>query len=225
MLGLLALLAACAAFLAYTSSRTVPLLICMFVAPILVAGAWDDSGALRRAWEPARAKVVKEVRVLHRAPLQQILMGTGVRSLDPHPGQDIKPPRDQARVAADNAHLSLILETGLLGWLSMLATIGIALRAIHAGMRRARDPYQRSLLCAIFASAVGLMISMCGVNAFYQIALQVFFWGLLGLGLGLATRVAGTAGRLVAVWRFGDERPRPVRASAAASSQAGPITS
>jgi hypothetical protein len=39
----------------------------------------------------------------------------------------------------------------------------------------------------------------------------VFFWGLIGVGLGLATRVSGTAGRLITVWRFGDERPRPVR--------------
>jgi len=39
----------------------------------------------------------------------------------------------------------------------------------------------------------------------------VFFWGLIGLGLGVAARVAGNGGRLVNIWRFGDERPRPVR--------------
>ena len=49
------------------------------------------------------------------------------------------------------------------------------------------------------------------MNVFFQISLQVFFWGLVGLGLGLAVRVSGNGGRLVNIWRFGDERPRPVR--------------
>jgi O-antigen ligase len=123
------------------------------------------------------------------------------------------------RVAADNAHLSLILEMGVLGWLAMLAILGVALRGIRQGIRRARDPYQRSLLCAIFASAVGFLISMSGVNVFFQISLQVFFWGLIGLGLGLAARVSGNGVRLVNVWRFGDERPRPVRTRVAPEPQ------
>ncbi len=210
-LGLLALLIACAVFLTYASSRTVPLVICVFLIPMLVIGAWDRSATLARTYEPIRDKLSKEVRVLRAAPLHQILVGSGPRSLDPHPGQDIAPRRDQARVAADNAHLSLILEMGILGWLLMLAILGAALSGVYQGMQRARDPYQRSLLCAIFASAVGFLISMTGVNVFFQISLQVFFWGLIGLGLGLAIRVTGTGGRLINIWRFGDERPRPVR--------------
>lgn len=119
-------------------------------------------------------------------------------------------------MAADNAHLSLILEIGILGWLLMLAILGVALSCVYQGMQRARDPYQRSLLSAIFASAVGFLISMTGVNVFFQISLQVFFWGLIGLGLGLAIRVTGAGARLVNIWRFGDERPRPVRVRRAA---------
>jgi len=210
-LGLLALLVACAVFLTYTSSRTVPLVVCIFLVPVLVIGAWDDSATLARTYEPIRAKLSKEVRVLRAAPMHQILLGSGTKSLEPHPGQDIRPRRDQARVAADNAHLSLILELGILGWLLMLSILAVALRAIYQGLQRARDPYQRSLLSAILASAVGFLISMSGVNALFQISLQVFFWGLIGLGLGLAIRVSGNRGRLVTVWRFGDERPRPAR--------------
>ena len=205
-LGLLALLVACAVFLAYASSRTVPLLICIFLIPVLVIGDWDDSATLSRTYEPIRDKLAKEVRVLRAAPVHQILLGTGPKSLDPHPGQEVRPRRDQARVAADNAHLSLILEMGILGWLAMLAILAVALRGIQQGIRRARDPYERSLMCAIFASAVGFLISMSGVNVFFQISLQVFFWGLIGLGLGVAARVAGNGGRLVNIWRFGDER-------------------
>ena len=188
-----------------------PLLICIFLIPVLIFGAWDNSATLSRTYEPIRDKLAKEVRVLRAAPVHQILLGTGPKSLDPHPGQEVRPRRDQVRVAADNAHLSLILEMGILGWLAMLAILAVALRGIQLGIRRARDPYERSLMCAIFASAVGFVISMSGVNVFFQISLQVFFWGLIGLGLGVAARVAGNGGRLVNIWRFGDERPRPVR--------------
>jgi len=215
-LGLLALLVACAVFLTYASSRTVPLVVCIFLIPTLVVGAWDKSATLSRTYEPIRDKLSQEVRVLRGAPLHQILLGSGPKSLDPHPGQFVAPRRDQARVAADNAHLSLVLEMGLLGWLLMLSILALALRGVHEGMCRARDPYQRSLLCAIFASGVGFLITMTGVNVFFQISLQVFFWGLIGLGLGMAIRVSGTGGRLVNIWRFGDETPRPVRTPARA---------
>ena len=210
-LGLLALLVACSVFLAFASSRTVPLVICLFLVPTLLIGAWDKSATLTRTYEPVRDKLAKEVRVLRAAPAHQILLGSGPKSLDPHPGQEVTPRRDQARVAADSAHLSLILEMGVLGWVAMLTILGVAVRFLYQGIRRARDPYLRSLLCAIFASAAGFLISMSGVNVFFHISLQVFFWGLVGIGLGLAARITGAGGRLVSIWRFGDERPRPVR--------------
>jgi hypothetical protein len=51
--------------------------------------------------------------------------------------------------------------------------------------------------------------------------LQVFFWGLIGLALGVAARVTGNGGRLVNIWRFGDERPRPVRTRISPEQNAG----
>jgi hypothetical protein len=223
-LGLLALLVACAVFLAFASSRTVPLLICVFLIPVLIIGAWDKSATLTPTYEPVRDKLAKEFRVLRAAPVHQILVGTGPKSLILDRSQESRPRRDQARAAADNAHVSLILEMGVLGWLAMLAILAVALRGIYQGIRRARDSYQRSLLCAIFASAVGFLISMSGVNVFFQISLQVFFWGLIGLGLGLAARVVGSGGRLVNIWRFGDERPRPARTRVAPESEeTGPL--
>src|SRR5262249_26888856 len=95
-------------------------------------------------------------------------------------------------------------------WLVMMSILWVALRVIYQGTRRATDPYERALLCAIFASAIGFLISMSGINVFYQLSLQVLFWGLLGLGLCLGTHVAGTRARFFTIWRFGHERPRPV---------------
>ena len=102
-LGLLALLAACAVFLAYASSRTVPLLICIFLIPVLIVGAWDDTATLSRTYEPMRDKLSKEVRVLRAAPLHQILLGTGPKSLDPHPGQEVR-PRDRKSTRLNSSH-------------------------------------------------------------------------------------------------------------------------
>jgi hypothetical protein len=209
MLGLLALLAACAVFLAYVSSRTVPLLLGIFLVPVLVLAISGESATSARGYEALGAKFSQEIRVLRTAPLRQIVLGSGPKSLDPHPGQDILPRPALAKAVAGNTHLSLILETGVLGWLSMMWIFWVALRAIYQGIRRASDPYQRGLLCAIFASAVGFLISMSGINVFYHISLQVFFWGLVGLGLCLGAHVAGKRSFLT-IWRFGDERPRPI---------------
>ncbi|HEV8441085.1 MAG TPA: sugar transferase [Methylomirabilota bacterium] len=225
LLGLVALLAACAVFLAYTSSRTIPLLVGIFLVPVLLLGFWERSATPAGAYGSLRAKFSQEARVLMTVPIQQVVLGSGPKSLDPHPGQDIPPRPNLAKAAAGDTHLSLILETGILGWAVMMWIIWVALRAIYQGTRRASDPYQRSLLCAIFASAIGFLISMSGINVFYQIPLQVFFWGLLGLGLGLGMHVAGKRSRVV-IWRFGDERPRPVvrRAHPRHPRHRGPLT-
>jgi hypothetical protein len=226
MLGLLALLAACAVFLAYVSLRTVPLLLGIFLVPVLVLAISGESATSDRGYEALGAKFGQEIRVLKTAPLRQIVLGSGPKSLDPHPGQDIQPRPEFAKAVAGNTHLSLILETGVLGWLSMMWIFWVALRAIYQGIRRASNPYQRGLLCAIFASAVGFLISMSGINVFYHISLQVFFWGLVGLGLCLGAHVAGKRSGFLTIWRFGDERPRPLVGRSArreASAAAGTL--
>jgi hypothetical protein len=209
LLGLLALLAACVVFLAYTSSRTVPLLLGIFLVPVLLLGIWDESSTPTRAYQTVRAKFSQELHVLKTVSMHQLLLGSGPKSVDPHPGQDIPPRPDLAKAAAGNTHLSLILETGVVGWFLMISILGVAGRAIYRGARSGSNPYHRSLLCAILASGVGFLISMSGINVFYQISLQVLFWGLVGLGLALVTHAEGTRPGFVTIWRFGDERPRP----------------
>jgi lipopolysaccharide/colanic/teichoic acid biosynthesis glycosyltransferase len=212
LLGLLALLAASAVFLVYTSSRTVPLLICIFLIPILVLGAWDEAAAPTQAYRSLQAKFATEARTLATVPVRQLILGSGPKSLQPRaPGVTPQPPRDLSGLASNNMHLSLILETGIVGWLLMLWILGEALRVIYRGARQAKDAYHRSLLWAIFSSAVGFLISMSGFDVFLQIPLQVFFWGLVGLGLGMVTHVVTRRSPFFTIWRFGEERPRPER--------------
>ena len=214
LFGLLALLLACALFLAVTSSRTVPLLVCLFLVPVLLFGSWDLAVDPAPSYESVRAKVAQEWKVFRTVPIRQLVVGSGPKTLDPHPDPIPGVRRDLVRLASGNTHLSLILETGLMGWLTMLGIIAIALRLIYQGARRAADPYVRSLTWAIFSSGLGFLISMSGFHAFYQISLQVLFWGMLGLGLGMVIQLTGARRARFTVWRFGDERPRRTKRKA-----------
>jgi hypothetical protein len=41
---------------------------------------------------------------------------------------------------------------------------------------------------AVFCSVAGFMMTLQGFNAFENLTLQVFFWGLLGIGIATAIR-------------------------------------
>jgi len=218
LLGLVALFVASAVFLAYASSRTVPLLICVFLIPVLILGAWDESATPVRAYELLRTKFTNEIRVLAVVPPHQLVLGAGPKTLHPRPeSAPIRQPNGPES-ASGNMHLALVLETGILGWLLMLGIFWAVLRTFYRGARQARDPYQRSLLWAIFSSAIGFLISMSGFDVFFHIPLQVLFWGLVGLGLGIVTHVIGRRSPFYTIWRFGDERPRPERKRSSANS-------
>jgi lipopolysaccharide/colanic/teichoic acid biosynthesis glycosyltransferase len=221
LFGLLALLLACAVFLAVTSSRAVPLLVCLFLVPVLLFGSWGHPGGSGAVYQSVRAKAAQEWKALGSVPLRQLALGSGPKTLDPRaePIPGVRPAL--VRLASGNTHLSLMLETGALGWLTMLGIIAVALRLIYRGARRAADPYVRSLCWAIFSSGLGFLVSMSGFNAFYQISLQVLFWGLLGLGLGMVIQLTGGRRARFTVWRFGDERPRKIKRKARARRQPG----
>ncbi len=221
LFGLLALLIACAVFLAVTSSRAVPLLVCLFLVPVLLFGPRDQVAGPGPVYRSVAAKVSQEWRVLRTVPLRQLALGSGPKTLDPRaePIPGVRP--DLVRLASGNTHLALVLETGILGWLTMLGIIAVALRLISRGARRATDPYVRSLCWAIFSSGLGFLVSMSGFHAFYQISLQVLFWGLLGLGMGLVIQLGGARRARLTIWRFGDERPRKAKRKAKVRHQPG----
>jgi hypothetical protein len=79
------------------------------------------------------------------------------------------------------------------------------------------EPYQRSLLWAVFSSILGFLIAMNWFDAFLHLPLQILFWGLTGLGLGVVTHAIGRRSPFYTIWRFGDERPRPQRRRASGS--------
>jgi len=47
----------------------------------------------------------------------------------------------------------------------------------------------RALMWAVFCSVAGFVITLQRFSAFENLTLQVYFWGLLGIGMGAAVRL------------------------------------
>jgi len=103
----------------------------------------------------------------------------------------------------DNMHLTLIRRVGLIGWALMMWVIGAALLAIDRGSRAVRDKRLALVLWAIFSSGLGFLVSMSNFNAFYNSTIQIFFWGLLGIGMAIVTHRNGRRPAFNVIWRFG----------------------
>jgi lipopolysaccharide/colanic/teichoic acid biosynthesis glycosyltransferase len=102
-----------------------------------------------------------------------------------------------------NMHLTLVERTGLVGWALMMWVIGSALVAICRGSAAVSDRRLGLLLWAIFSSGLGFLVSMSNFNAFYDAPIQIFFWGLLGIGMAIAVHQSGRRPAFNVIWRFG----------------------
>ena len=113
----------------------------------------------------------------------QLLLGTGARTL----GETGLAPEvlDPER---SSFHTRLIVETGVLGWLAILWVLATALVSLYRAHRDVTDPRLQALLWAVFCSVVGFVITLQSFSAFENLTLQVFFWGVLGIGIGAAVR-------------------------------------
>jgi lipopolysaccharide/colanic/teichoic acid biosynthesis glycosyltransferase len=106
-------------------------------------------------------------------------------------------------VPSANMHLTLVQRTGLLGWGLMLWVIGAALAAIRRGSHEIDDERLALTLWAIYSAGIGFLIAMANFNALYNPTIQVTFWGLLGVGLGIVTHFNTRRPTFNVVYRFG----------------------
>ncbi|HXH83377.1 MAG TPA: hypothetical protein VNN07_10655, partial [Candidatus Tectomicrobia bacterium] len=103
---------------------------------------------------------------------------------------------------ADNTHLRLLVERGLVGWLAVMwLTLGTMRRLRHVARRLGSDSLA-PVAYAIIASLAGFLVSMNGMNTFESFPIQVFFWSLVGIGVGLTVHMNRRRRNLI--WRFGD---------------------
>jgi hypothetical protein len=121
---------------------------------------------------------------LQAASWKDLLLGVGPRTL----GESGLPA-----VALDpeavSTHVRLLVENGVLGWVAILWVLVAAMVTLYRAHRHATDPNLRALLWAVFCSVAGFMITLTRFCAFENLTLQVFFWGLLGIGMGAAVRL------------------------------------
>jgi lipopolysaccharide/colanic/teichoic acid biosynthesis glycosyltransferase len=101
-----------------------------------------------------------------------------------------------------NTHLRLIIERGLVGWVTVMWLTVATIMALRRVSRRIAGDDLVPVLWAIAASLAGFLVSMNSKDTFASFPVQVFFWSLIGIGLGLVAQLDGWRRNLI--WRFGD---------------------
>jgi Bacterial sugar transferase len=144
-----------------------------------------------------RGEVASEV---FAAPAKELLLGVGsIRRQAVSP----IPEKDRPWISS-NMHLTLIRQHGLIGWGLMLWIFGATMLALYRGYDQIHDPHMRRIVWAIFSSMVGVLISMTDANVFFSVTIQIFFWGMVGVGLGIITHLSGRRPSFRVLWRFGE---------------------
>ena len=117
------------------------------------------------------------------------LFGMGPRTL----GELAVPglPAGQSLTDGANANVRLILENGILGWGAMMWIFAAALFSLYKTQAKVNDPGLRSVLWAVILAMLGFLVAMQSFDPFNNIALQILFWGLLGIGIGTEVRLSG----------------------------------
>jgi lipopolysaccharide/colanic/teichoic acid biosynthesis glycosyltransferase len=205
-IGLLALAVTGGVFLSRVSPRA---LAGFAVAAVAFVVATSAVGGLRLSREEIasewRRRVAVTGEVLAQLPEGNLLFGgtqggDGIGWAEP-----ARPPAHEEKREGSNMHLTLIVENGILGWGVMMWLLISALRALYRSASEVADPGLRLILWSIFSSVLGFLISMSNVNAFYNPTIQIFFWGLVGIGMGIATHLNGRRPSFNVIWRFGDD--------------------
>jgi lipopolysaccharide/colanic/teichoic acid biosynthesis glycosyltransferase len=133
-------------------------------------------------WETWR-KMLENDSFIH------LLVGYGVRTLKE--SWDIVQAVSGLTAPPDNAYATLFFENGILGELTLLWMIITVLRALYRAHQQAVDDEIRCLLWATFCSMIGFLVSLLSFNAFANLTLQILFWGIVGIGLGMVTHLNG----------------------------------
>ncbi len=121
------------------------------------------------------------------SPTRQFLLGLGPRTLG-----ELVPPGSTASDASlllANGNLRLLLENGLLGWGAMIWIMCAALVSLYRSQKAMTDPGLRATLWAVLFAILGFLVSMQSFDPFDNIAIQLLFWGLLGVGIGTEVRL------------------------------------
>lgn len=212
--GLLALLVTGTVFLShrlrYALVFSTIVLFCFLLAMSLGASRFSPT----RFGEEVMAWAQEMTPVLQTVSTKRWLIGGAVRmdsrsgevkpdsplgiAFAPHRGP-FSPEEHEIEIA--NMHFALVLEYGIVGWLVIMWLIFSSLWAMKQTYDRTKDEQFKLTLWAIISSVVGFLVSMNGMNTFHNLTLQIFFWSLIGIGLGIVIHLSGYR-RHNLIWRF-----------------------
>jgi hypothetical protein len=181
---------------------------------ISVSALSGGGGASSRApWSPAAwccslhlslgARDVRRLAGLALRPRRRALQHARAGELAPAPPRHRRAHARRAGAGREvldpersSFHIRLLVETGILGWLGILWVLATALVSLYRAQRDVSDPRLQALLWAVFCSVVGFVITLQSFSAFENLTLQVFFWGVLGIGVGRGRPLRLTAARI-----------------------------
>jgi len=204
--GLLALLVTGTAYLARRLTHALffftLFLLCMLFLVMLGGERFSPAGIYTEASTWMREKTW----IIRAMPAKTWLIGG--EAMSPHllvkePGVQSFRELDDDKDDIPNMHVTLALEHGIAGWGVIMWLIFSALRTMKQACAKTNDEQLRSILRAIMSSLLGFLISMNAMNVFHDLTLQIFFWSLIGIGLGIVVHLDGYR-RHNLIWRFGD---------------------
>ncbi len=151
--------------------------------------------------------VQKQLHIIREIPVKTWLIGGG--AVTPYPlvtepvPEAAHPSEEEEFPEVPNMHVTLALEHGIAGWCVIVWLILAAVRTMTQAHSRTKDQELKPILWAIVSSLIGFLISMNAMNVFHNLTLQIFFWSLIGIGLGIVVHLNGYR-RSNLIWRFGD---------------------
>ncbi len=199
-MGIVAMVATVSVFLWKTSHRYIGILAMAVVMTltVMIAGRNMRMSVPEVTAEAARREATAEQ--IFSAPPLELLLGVGStrRATTPTISEH------DARWISTSMHLTLIRQNGVVGWGLMLWVLGAVLAALYRGYAGIHDPHMRRIVWAIFSSLVGFIISMIDANVFFNVTIQIYVWGMIGVGMGIITHLNGRRPTFHVLWRFGE---------------------
>jgi hypothetical protein len=207
-IGLAALLVTTAVFLLRRRDRALAVVGVLLLCVLLVASLGTARLSPQAMVQAAAGSLANQTQLLAKHSVAQWLVGTGATvpgAVAVPAGWTAAPTPAAASVVAGparNMHMMLLLEHGVLGWLVIMWLIVSTVAALVSAHQRGKEEGARTFLWAIASSLIGYLLCMASTNTFHHLPIQVFFWSLIGIGLGIATHVSGQR-RSNFIWRFG----------------------
>lgn len=205
--GLLALLVTGTVFLCRRLKHALSFFVIFLLCCLLLVSLGVPRFSLPGIQEEVTEWVQEKTAILGEIPARGWLIGLGAMTThvvaeEPVQEKDSQSGREQKAVVS-NMHVTWMLEHGIPGWIILMWIVFSALWAMKQAHDRTKDSELRAILWAIISAILGFLVSMGGMNTFHNLTIQIFFWSLIGIGLGIVIHLNGQR-RHNLIWRFGD---------------------